>query len=310
MRALFLLQLIAMTCIFFVNIRPIRANPCAAAQFAGRNVLPGGKMSGIHIVDEKITIDATITEGVDKDPYVKAVQVTVDYVFNNRSKPRHVMMGFPIGTYYDPGEKNEPISSFKVTGKGVGSRVNPEVTVMRRLAPRSVLGFCEEGALPLVKLMRNAPKGTKYIRPQKHTIGKYDPELEQVEYLVGWYFWRQHFGKGKSRIRVTYSQNMNPNPCAINYVLRTSQYWGRGRIGRLLITLRQKDAKQFVPFKAEMGSIATLKELRSRPRKKRRAPALIKPTKIDKTHRIMEWTFKNFRPETDLLLHIPGCTSG
>jgi hypothetical protein len=296
-------------CLLVVLATPSQAaaNPCAAARVDGRSLLTAGPQRGIRIAREAIQIRIA----TDKDPGSEQVvalskRFDIDYTFVNRGAAREVVMGFPVVVpLVALGENKPPLKGFTVSGDGVGVRVGPKQASFTRWTRRAVLHWCEGFALKQLRKQLRAGK-RKTFRFDKEAIqllprdasGDIDGDRE----VIGWYFWRQRFRKGTTRLKVGYTMK-GGGLCQTTYVLRTAKLWGAGVIGELSITLTVDAPRQLKGFSAKLGRLP-------KRRLGLRRAKVVKPTRVEPRKGRMTWRFRRFVADRDFMIESQPCGEG
>jgi len=284
--------------------KPLLANPCVAGRVDGRNLIPEGDQSSIRIARETLELRLTTTKDSDGEDLVgvEKKQFTIDYLFVNKGKAKTVVMGFPIVFPGSTGVKN-----FAVRGRGVRGRVAPTVGTYQGWTKRSDLHWCEK--ITLKQLRQHLSRGRKKmfrVHPEGIEVTHHFPDMAPDEprekTLMGWYFWKQHFGSGKNKLRVSYTMDAG-GLCRTCYILRTSRYWGSGKIGTLKVKLRIDRPKFLKHFKLVLGKAAK-KYIRVV------SPQRIKAHKKNKARGVLQWRFKNFQANRDLFFESEPCGEG
>jgi hypothetical protein len=296
-------------CLLVVLTTPNQAaaNPCAAARVDGRSLLTAGPQRGIRIAKEAIRIRiATDKDSGSEQVAALSKRFDIDYTFVNRGASREVVMGFPVVVpLVALGESKPPLKGFTVSGDGVGARVGPKQASFTRWTRRAVLHWCEGFALKQLRQQIRAGK-RKTFRFDKGAIqllprdenGDVDGDRE----VIGWYFWRQRFRRGKTRLKVGYTMQAG-GLCQTTYVLRTAKLWGRGVIGELSITLTVDNPKRLKGFSARLGQLP-------KRRLGLRGARRVKPARVEPRKGRMTWRFKRFSADRDFMIESKPCGEG
>jgi hypothetical protein len=312
------------------------ANPCAAARIDGRSLLTAGPQRGIRIAEEAIRIHiTTIKDGGQDIIGAKTKRFDIAYTFVNKGPAREVVMGFPVVVplvALGRDEKAPPLAGFKVSGDGVGRRVGPKAATFTRWTRRAVLHWCERFAIKkLRKAMRAGRRKTyRFDREAIHLLPRDEDGDREV---IGWYFWRQRFEKGETRLRVGYTMR-GGGLCQTTYILRTARLWGGGVIGKLSISLTVADPRQLKRFSAKLGQLRPRRlglrrgaqapqqaqqaaaggrkagAGRGVPSRRRPIKETIKPQTIVPAEGRKTWRFSRFKANRDLMIESRPCWEG